>query len=142
MYDEKKLRRLEILRRYKQNERTTGIYKVDEGIYDVEICTINLKENCNQNAYIQFVCKNLSSNGPKKLYGIYYLTENTEEASITSLRCLLGDFGYDDITDEEVIDDFAIFERLQVLVGKNAKLVVEEQDGFLSSKVYKVIPNE
>lgn len=138
---ERQLNRLDLLRRYKQNERSVGNYEVDEGIYDVEVNQVLLKSNSNKNDFIEFVCKNLGNIGPKTLYGIYYLTDGADASSLTDLRCLLSEYDQDDFTDEQIVDDCAILEKLQVLVQENAKLVVENQNGFMSSKLYKEIPS-
>lgn len=139
---EKQRKRLDIKRRFQTFERSKGQYKPDEGIYDVVITMITLKTNTNGNNYIQMACNNLDKKGYKTLYASYYLTDGTDESSLTDLRCLLNDYNQDDFTDEEIIDDCSIFEKLQVLVGEPAKLVVEDQGGFLSGKVYKEMPSD
>lgn len=136
---ERQLKRLEVLRRYKQNERANSNYEVEEGIYDVEINQVLLKRNSNGNDFIEFVCKNLANKGPKRLYGMYYLTDGADESSLTDLRCLLSEFDQEDFTEKEIVDDYAIIEKLQVLVQEKAKLVVENQNGYMSSKLYKEV---
>ena len=138
---ERQLKRLEILRNFKQNERVVTNYDVEEGIYDIKIDKIDFKTNRNGNDFIEFVCNNLGKKGPKKLYGTYYLTDGADDYSITDLRCLLSEFDQDDFTDEEIVDDYAILEKLQVLVQEEAKLVVENQNGYMSSKLYKEVPS-
>ena len=140
--NKKDLKRVDILRRYKPNERSKANYDVDEGIYDAKIISVNLKTNINGNNYIQFKCQNLSNKGPKTLYGSYYLTDDTDESSLTDLRCLLYEYDQDDFRENEIIDDYAIMEHLQVLVGEQVKLVVEDQNGFMSSRLYKEVPVE
>ena len=139
---ERQIKRLESKKKYKQGERAKGAYEVDEGVYDVKIRHIVLKTNVNGNDFIEFICSNLSDKGPKKLYGIYYLTYEADESSLTDLRCLLYEYGYDDLSDVEIIDDDLILDRLQELVGKKSKLVVEDQNGFMSSKLYKEVFSE
>ena len=139
--NEKISNRIDILRKYAPNERALVGYEVEEGTYEVKIDMVLLKENCNKNRFIQFSCKNLGEKGPRRMYSSYYLTEKTEESSITNIRCLLNDFGLRDLNHNEVVDDYEIIVRLQELVGKNVKLVVEDQNGFMSSQLYKEIPN-
>ena len=58
------------------------------------------------------------------------------------LRCLLSEYKQDDFTETEIIDDYSILEKIRVLIGETGKLVIENQNGFLSSKVYKEVPVE
>lgn len=138
---ERQLKRLEILRNFKQNERVVTNYDVEEGIYDIKIDKIDFKTNKNENDFIEFVCNNLGKKGPKKLYGTYYLTDNADEPTLTALRCLLGEYDLADLSETEIIDDLKILTRLQELVDKTAKLVVEDQNGFISQQLYKEVPN-
>ena len=69
---EKQMRRLEILRNYKQNERAKGSYNPEEGIYDVIISNISLRENINGNPFIQLMCLNKDKKGCKRLYENLY----------------------------------------------------------------------
>lgn len=138
--NERARRRLEIKKKFRQNERCKGTYDPKEGVYNVVIGQISIKENKNGNSYMQFVCHNLDKK--EKLYASYYLTDGTDESTITELRCLLDEFNQDDFTDYEIVDDYAILERLQILIGEEAKLVVENQDGFMSAKLYREIPSE
>ena len=139
---EKQARRLEILRNYKQNERAAGNYCPEEGIYNVVINGVDLKTNKNGNPFIQLSCSNLSKKGYKTMYASYYLTDGTDDSSITDLRCLLSEYDQDDFTETEIIDDYSILEKIRVLIGEYGKLVIENQNGFLSSKVYKEVPVE
>ena len=138
---ERQLRRLQILKNYAQNERAIVNCEVEEGIYNVEIKGVTYKTNRNSNAFFQFICKNLDDKGPKKLLGMYYLTDNADEPTLTALRCLLGEYDLADLSDDEMIDDLKILTRLQELVDKTAKLVVEDQNGYISQQLYKEIPS-
>lgn len=138
---ERQLRRLQIFKNYKQNERAIVNCDVEEGIYNVEIKGVTYKTNRNSNAFFQFICKNLDDKGPKKLLGMYYLTDNADEPTLTALRCLLGEYDLADLSETEIIDDLKILTRLQELVDKTAKLVVEDQNGFISQQLYKEVPN-
>ncbi|MBQ8892298.1 MAG: hypothetical protein IJ068_05525 [Bacilli bacterium] len=139
---EKQMRRLEILRNYKQNERAKGSYNPEEGIYDVIISNISLRENINGNPFIQVMCLNKDKKGCKRLYASYYLTDGTDDSSITELRCLLSEYEQDDFKDEEVINDYSIMERMQVLIGETAQIVIENQDGFMNGRLYREVPSE
>ena len=132
---------MQIFKNYKQNERAIVNCDVEEGIYNVEIKGVTYKTNRNSNAFFQFICKNLDDKGPKKLLGMYYLTDNADEPTLTALRCLLGEYDLADLSETEIIDDLKILTRLQELVDKTAKLVVEDQNGFISQQLYKEVPN-
>lgn len=140
---EKQLRRLELLDMYNRGEKLTPEYAPEEGIYDVKISNITLKTNKNGNSFIQFRCKNNDENNSKlkTLYASYYLTDIADDYSICDLNVLLNDYGFDCFTKEEVIDDYNILTKLQGLVGKNAKLQIEDQDGFMSGKIHKELVN-
>lgn len=140
---EKQLKRLEILKMYNRGEKPHKGYNPKEGIYDVKISNVTLKENKNGNPYIQFRCKNTdeTNNELKTLYASYYLTDLTEEDSVYDLNVILNDYGFDSFTDEEIIDDTSILMRLHELSGKNAKLKIEDQDGFMSGKIFKELVN-
>ncbi|MDE5539625.1 MAG: hypothetical protein K2J20_03985 [Bacilli bacterium] len=135
--EEKISRRKAILNEYNVNERYSMEYNPNPGEYEVEIESVDFKVNCNNNWYFQFVCKTLGDTKYKKMFGNYYFTEATEGPTIVDLRCLLNEYNKPTFTDDDLGDEGKILERLQSLIGEKAVLIIEDQNGFNDSKLFK-----